>query len=318
MAAKSALTEWALYLAAMGWRVFPLNPGTKIPALHHAKNCPGTGPCDAGHLGWEHRATTDPDRIAATWERAPFNIGVATGPSGLVVVDCDVLKPGDQIPDQWRVMGIGCGAGVLRNLAQRHGDTVTPTYAVRTPSGGWHLYYRHPGTDDAGGLRSTAGTIGWKVDTRAHGGYVVGPGSIIGDRGYELVDEHDPAELPGWLHQALTAKPSPANSGRAETAAVRRSAYVTAAVTRECEAVRHAPLGERNHILCRASYALGQLVGAGVLDEHTARTELESAWHTWADPASAAKDLGPGGVIDTSLTAGRNNPRRIRPEGTAA
>ncbi|HKR48980.1 MAG TPA: bifunctional DNA primase/polymerase [Pseudonocardiaceae bacterium] len=31
----------------------------------------------------------------------------------------------------------------MRDLARQH-DTVTPTYAVTTPSNGWHLYYTTP------------------------------------------------------------------------------------------------------------------------------------------------------------------------------
>jgi hypothetical protein len=79
----------------------------------------------------------------------------------------------------------------------------------------------------------------------------------------------------------------------------------------ETNAVRGAPQGQRNRILSRSAFALGQLVGAGMLDEPTARAELAAAWQSWGDPASAGKDLGPGGVIDTSLTAGKANPRRI-------
>jgi hypothetical protein len=51
--------------------------------------------------------------------------------------------------------------------------------------------------------------IGWKIDTRAHGGYIVAPGCPVPPSGYELIDDREPAELPGWLHQALTAKPHP-------------------------------------------------------------------------------------------------------------
>src|SRR3981081_55957 len=78
------LLDWALYIAAMGWHVFPLAPGTKRqPAVKD----------------WENRATTDPDRIRRCWTADRWNIGVATGPSGLVVVDLDIPKDGDTGPD---------------------------------------------------------------------------------------------------------------------------------------------------------------------------------------------------------------------------
>lgn len=41
--------------------------------------------------------------------------------------------------------------------------------------------------------------------------------------------------------------------------------------------MRAAPPTQHNAVLCRAAYALGQLVGAGLLDPDTARTELTTA-----------------------------------------
>ncbi|MGI5402942.1 bifunctional DNA primase/polymerase [Streptomyces sp. CA-135486] len=51
---------------------------------------------------WESRATTDRERIHRCWTRAPYNIGIATGPSRLVVLDLDTAKsPDDLPPAQW-------------------------------------------------------------------------------------------------------------------------------------------------------------------------------------------------------------------------
>jgi hypothetical protein len=106
------LLDWALYLAAMGWAVFPLAPMTKRqPAVKD----------------WENRATTDPDRIRRCWSVDRWNIGVATGPSGLVVVDLDMPKDGDTGPD---------GPTALAALAAERGGPVPDTYTVTTPSGG--------------------------------------------------------------------------------------------------------------------------------------------------------------------------------------
>src|SRR5689334_4117755 len=82
----SDLLRVALDTAAQGWLVFPLAPGSKRPALHSAERCPGTGQCTSGHAGWEQRATTDPDRIRRAWSAGPYNVGIPTGPAGLVVV----------------------------------------------------------------------------------------------------------------------------------------------------------------------------------------------------------------------------------------
>ena len=174
------LAAVALALAERGWPVFPLRPGSKRPALHGETRCPRTGPCAGGHRGWEQRATTDPDRIRRAWTAGPFNIGIPTGRAGLLVIDLDTPDPhdpDDQAPPEHA--GATGGADVLAALAERAGQPVPATYTVATPSaGGRHLYFLAPTGPGAPLLRNTAGErgrgLGWKVDTRGHGGYVVG------------------------------------------------------------------------------------------------------------------------------------------------
>ncbi|MGH3859981.1 bifunctional DNA primase/polymerase, partial [Actinokineospora sp.] len=166
----------ALAAAARGWHVFPLQTNAKRPALHGHTRCPGAGPCANGHHGWEQRATTDPDRIRCAWSHGPFNIGIATGPSNLVVVDLDVPKQDDPPrPAAWSLPGVGDGADVFTVVCQSAEQPVPwDTCTVGTPSGGIHLYFAAPAGVE---LRNTGGErgngLGWKVDTRAHGGYVV-------------------------------------------------------------------------------------------------------------------------------------------------
>ena len=291
-AIRRSLRAWALHFAARGWHVFPLAPGAKRPPVIDR---------------WETRASTDPERIAHWWRHVPYSIGIATGPSGLVVIDLDTPKPGETVPDRWAALGIRSGAGALRTLARTRGTTITPTYAASTPSGGWHLYYTTPpGT----ALRNTQDRIDWKIDTRAWGGYVVAPGSLVPPSGYELVDDREPVELPAWLHQALTPTPPPTPSTPTVAASANPSGYVTAAVRGECHRVRTAPRGQHNAVLCRAAYALGQLISAGLLNEATARAELTTA----ASPLiSADCDCTPreiARVITAGLAAGARNPRR--------
>jgi hypothetical protein len=183
--ADNPLLDWALYLAAMGWHVFPLAPGTKRqPAVKD----------------WENRATTDPDRIRRCWTADRWNIGIATGPSGLVVVDLDMPKEGDTGPD---------GPTAFAALAAERGGPVPDTYTVATPSGGSHRYFASP---PGVRLRNTAKHLCPNVDTRAGGGYVVGPGSVTEQGGYGLADDTDPALLPAWLVQAIVEKPAAAHS----------------------------------------------------------------------------------------------------------
>ena len=295
----TALREQALRLAERSWHVHPITPYRKKPPILDQ---------------WEARASTNPEQIHDWWRQAPYAIGIATGPSGLIVIDLDAPKPGEPIPEPWAARGITTGAGVLRALARERSTTLTPTYTVRTPSGGWHLYYTTPpGTT----LRNTQSTIGWKIDTRAHGGYVLAPGNPLPPHGYELVDDREPAQLPTWLHQALTPTPAPGRSTPAVAATTNPHGYVAAALEGECHRVRTAPPGRHNAALCRAAYALGQLVGADLLDHHTAQAELTTAAHALI---SADCDCTPHEitrVITTSLTAGIANPRRTRPRSAA-
>ena len=182
--AAAALLNAARWCAARGWQVFPLRPGDKRPAFpdHKAGDCTGRDPrCRGGHQGWEPRATTDPGRIGRAWARTPYNIGLACGPSGLLVIDLDRPKPGEMPPPQWALPGVTDGADVLAALCERHGQPFPwETFMVRTRRGGLHLYFTAP---PGVRLGNTAGDsergLGWLIDTRGHGGYVVAPGSFV-------------------------------------------------------------------------------------------------------------------------------------------
>lgn len=92
---NSNLLNAALAAAGRGWPVFPLRPGDKRPAGHPERNCPRTGRCTDGHRTPEQRATLAPEQITACWQTAPYNVGIATGPAGLLVVDLDIPKEDD-------------------------------------------------------------------------------------------------------------------------------------------------------------------------------------------------------------------------------
>ncbi|WP_108999705.1 bifunctional DNA primase/polymerase [Streptomyces rishiriensis] len=267
--AQSALLRAALDAAARGWHVFPLRPGTKRPALHGEQSCPGTGPCTNGHRKWEERATTDPDRIRATWSHGPFNVGIATGPSGLLVVDLDVPK-GKGSSDA------PCGAAAFGALCERAGHAVPGTYRTRTASGGEHLYFTAPT-----GVRfsNTAGTVGELVDTRAWGGYVVAAGSVTPAGPYEPLYASEAAPLPGWLHSIL--KPAPKASAAPSVALPGQSSrYADVALTAETRNVAAAQLGAREATLFRAARALGRFVAWGDLPRHTVEQALQEAGET--------------------------------------
>lgn len=273
----------ALTAASHGWRVFPLAPGSKYPALHGEDTCPRTGTCAGGHLGWEHRAATDPDVIRRAWAHAAYNIGLACGPSALVIVDIDTPKhPGDRPPARWAGQGVTDGHDVFAALCEEHGQPAHhDTFTVRTGRGGTHLYFAAP---PGMHLRNTTGDkgqgLGWKVDTRAHGGYVVAPGSTVAQRPYTVLLDVRPMPLPAWLAALLAPKAPPV--ARIDAAAVRArigrlTAYTQAAVRGEAAKVESAGEGVRNHTLFASAAALGRLVAAGTLPEADATDALLSA-----------------------------------------
>ncbi|MGW2643664.1 bifunctional DNA primase/polymerase [Streptomyces sp. NPDC001393] len=263
---KTTLLHAALQAAEQGWHVFPLRPGTKRPALHGERSCPRTGPCANGHRKWEQRATTDPDRIRAAWTHAPFNVGIATGPSNLVVVDLDVPKDksSSDAPD---------GATTFKALCERAGHTVPTTYRVRTASGGRHLYFTAP---PGVKLSNTAGTVADSVDTRACGGYVVAAGSITPTGAYESLCGLQTAVLPAWLQTILQPALAPA-VGPLRLPVVDGSRAALTALEAECAVVAAAPEGERNVTLNRCAFKVGRFVAWGDLPRHVAEEAFQEA-----------------------------------------
>ncbi|MFJ9577889.1 bifunctional DNA primase/polymerase [Streptomyces sp. NPDC101191] len=256
------LLAHAVAAAERGWHVFPLRPRDKRPAGHAQARCPGTGRCANGHRTPEQRATTDPDLLAAAWTHAPYNVGIATGPSGLLVVDLDTLKPTDEegTPD-----GVTC----FEALCERARQAVPTTFRVRTARGGQHLYFAQP---EGTRLGCTAGRLGKHIDTRGWGGYVVAPGSHTPDGAYTVLDSISPIPLPAWLADALTARPKPVRHVPVPLTAT-GSRYAKAALDNEVRNVAHAADGTRNNTLLRAARALGRLVASGDLT----RVEVEQA-----------------------------------------
>jgi hypothetical protein len=252
------LGDAALRAAAAGWAVFPVRPAAKVPAI----------------TDWENAATTDAGQIREWWTARAWNIGLATGPSGLLVIDLDL--PADLRPASGPVGSLR----TLEELSAAQGQPPpTGTYSVRTPSGGMHLYFRQP---TGAALRSTQGALGELIDTRGHGGYVLAAGSThTSGRTYDVTVREPVALLPAWLDQALAPPPqvSPPTARRTAPAAGgrREQAYLRAVVDGECEAVVAAVVGQRHRTLLRAARRLGHWVGGGALTEVEARSALSVA-----------------------------------------
>ncbi|MFI1095135.1 bifunctional DNA primase/polymerase [Streptomyces sp. NPDC020917] len=258
----------ALDAAQRGWPVFPLRPGGKPPALHGETRCPRTGDCIGGHRKFEERATTDPDRIERCWRTGAYNIGIATGPAALVVIDLD--KPKDKGSS-----GTPDGVTTFLALCERAGQVVPVTRTVRTASGGMHLYFTAPAGVRLG---NTAGKLGPLIDTRAWGGYVVAPGSKTPGGPYAVADDAPVTNLPEWLQSLLEPPQGPAAGPILPTPA-RATACARTAFERELATVAAATEGGREKALFEAARKMGRFVAWGDLD----RTEVEQAFQGAAE-----------------------------------
>jgi hypothetical protein len=287
------IVEHATAAVERGWHIFPLRPGTKTPPHNLTR--------------WEQRASTDPVKLATAWEACPrANYGIATGPSGLVVIDCDMPKPGFTLPPEWQGPGIRDGRDVLAILCERAGAVLELPYTVVTPSGGWHLYYAAP---EGTAIRNTARKIAPLVDVRASGGYVVGAGSVTGGTEYQALLDGDPVlPLPPWLEALLRPSPAPppplirppARGG------LRSPRYAGRALEGELDKVLAAQPGERNVTLNDAALALGSLCATGELDTtEVAMLLCDAAAHIGLPPGEAKATIASG------MRAGLAQPRSL-------
>ncbi|WP_327145278.1 bifunctional DNA primase/polymerase [Nocardia sp. NBC_01327] len=270
----------ALAAAARGWYVFPLRPHSKIPAI---KN-------------WPQEATIDEIRIREFWPaKSRKNVGIATGPSGLHVIDLDTHHGLD-------------GAAALYRLANRTGARPTLlTYSVATPNNGRHLYYRVP---DGLRLPNTAGLIAPGIDSRGHGGYVLAAGSRTSDGDYRVLTPRHPSPLPPWLLQLLTPPPPPASAANPGAPPAYPDAYLRAIVEAETRKVTAAMPGTRNTALFRAAVTLGRLVAGGELDQHLVHDALAAAAAGHVGQYQfTARELER--TITSGLTIGARRPRHL-------
>lgn len=278
---RSSLPAAARDLAAAGLPVFPCVPGGKRPLVKRGF----------------YDATTDPDRVAAWWERyLSANIGVPTGAwSGVVVVDVDVHGP---------VSGFAAF-----DRAGRAGLVGGWRLLVDTPSGGMHAYYpATPGVVQRSWQAARAG-----IDFRGDGGYVVVAPSMVSVEGVSAAYRvrqisTGPARTVDSDRLRDFLDPRPAPVPRLDTRELRRSD-----VSRLASWVATRGEGERNRGLfwaaCRlaengvpASDALDVLTaaaGSAGVDEREIVTTVRSAYRTTGPTPSSPRKRG-GSLVEVN------------------
>ncbi len=269
------LLTTALAYARHGIPVLPVH----TPADDGSCSC-GRDPCDrAGkHPRLRHgltEASTDEARIAR-WPEA--NVGLRTG----VVMDVADIDSAEGWDGLRHVLG-----GVTPSGPQ-----------VRTGGGGRHFWFRPTGYGNRVGLLPG-------LDWRGRGGYVVAPPSRHASRvDYRWLTRPTDDPLPAVPPALRELIAGPAEMpGHPPVPIAHPDRYAAAALEAEADRVARAPAGTRNDTLNRAAFALGRLVGAGMLD----------AWLVTRELTDAARSAGLGRTeirrtLRSGITAGRRQP----------
>lgn len=149
--------EHAVALAEQGFRIFPLAPNGKTPALDS---------------NWRVIASSDPTRVAEMWTcpvtdaEHDFNIGIALT-SDVLVFDEDTAN--------------GKQGAKSRALLEAIYEELPVTRTHISASGGVHRLFK---TDTPVG--NSASKVGQHIDIKSEGGFIVAPGSTIDGNEYTV------------------------------------------------------------------------------------------------------------------------------------
>lgn len=303
-------------LTARGWVVFPADrPDSGLHCSGSARACRerrcgaesdaskrGKHPAVVSRWG-ELSAPAAPEQLIEWFAptdsgQARYNVAVACGPSGLLVVDDDA-------------------AGGFERAAEALDGKLPETFRVRSSARGWHWWWTVP--LDEHGVRVPVGNApgllapfgcdvrGGASPSHPHGGYVIGPGSqhwTDDPDAYLPADWDAPAcAAPEWL---ITAVTTPGPSGRTEGMPGRTgtagagtghgpgltrwdsaprygsAADLAAQFARHCAEVTE-PGNAFRWGLFLAARDGWRLVALGLLDEDTMQRDLAAVvWRVWA------------------------------------
>ncbi|MEV4140559.1 bifunctional DNA primase/polymerase [Dactylosporangium sp. NPDC049742] len=280
--ASQALLRNAIRYAQHGWPVFLLGrtkrPLANCDPCREASDDHDPAACDCLTCHGFYAATTDTDRVTAMVTANPCGmLAIRTGaPSGTVVIDIDPA----------------------------HGGRVDParmpeTACVATGSGGWHLYYRHPGT----AVLCSQGRIADGVDVRGDGGYVVAPPSIHPRTGrpYRWTGGRSLVEMPPALIEACQPNETLPVTVLTNLAQMRSAGGITspeALLKSHLDAVAKAPKGKRRTTLYGAARGVARMVAAGAVTEADALAVLTDVGHAAGQSEREIRAAIAGGFRD--------------------
>jgi len=230
------------YAETYGWRVFPVGQNKK-PLTAHGRS----------------DATADATIIRDWFSHRPSAlVALATGEeSGVVAIDVDIRDDLDG-RDSLEELGVAL-----------HPETVT----AHSPSGGFHLLFKHPGGGEY--IKTIASKLGPGLDVRGDGGSLTLP---PGPR--RFWDPHlrlgkvEIAPFPDW---ARIPEPEEKIVNEARVVTQQLARYGEVALDNAFEAIIGAGSGQQENTLNRTCYGIGQLVGGGVIPAALAEDTLKLA-----------------------------------------
>ena len=288
--AAAKMLNRVLSLASKGYFVFPVRITVDADTGENTKTylTRAQSPDDEA---WG--ATRDDDAIRAWWGpggqftgRADVMIGIATGPSGVVLIDLDVKK-GEDGPSNWKRL---------------HPDSYPfPAAIGHSSTGGTHLAYR---ADPKRPVRTTAGIVAAGVDTRGIGGMFV-----CWSKWLPAVSELPkvPAFVPEVVPKlADPGRPEPLDA--ADLVHLAPADEVQARVVELAVELAAAPDGMGNDIASTTAWKVGGYVGAGQVDRDWALAALLAAFDGWTW-RKARDESTMRRTVERQLDAGARFPR---------
>ena len=151
--------------------------------------CKSNGKTPLTKTGFKE-ATTDPGQIEEWWTKYPkANIGMPTGKiSGISAVDLDIdLDKKKEGKKEWEI------------FCKNQNIEPYETLVIKTPRGGSHLYYKHDGS-----FKNSTDKIGYGIDTRGDGGYILIPPSIVNGKRYIVSGKNIIKEIPKAVSEIIS------------------------------------------------------------------------------------------------------------------
>ena len=252
---------WARTYANLGWAIFPVVPGDKIPMTEHGVD----------------DASSDPAQVKAWWSRTPeASIGLACGEVSRVwVLDVDARTP--------RHSGSLSGTDALLALEFEHG-VLPQTMTSTTGGGGKHIFFNLPPNLKVRNRVNVRLKDGRRtgLDVRSTGGYVILPPSMHASGTSYAWDIRRPiADAPEWLLALLSDSGGPVAQlvplPVIPAAEGQTRAYARGALLRAAEAIGACGKGARHETIVQEASSIGRYVAAGLLDFEVAAQTLIAA-----------------------------------------